>query len=46
MKHVRMPEETRKNTRKILQSQPTVDIDKIFKKKLNKPSRNQSQWDL
>ena len=33
-------EETRKNTREILRTQPTADIDKIFKKKLNMSSHN------
>ena len=33
-------EEMRKHAREILRSQPTVDIDKIFKKKLNKSSNN------
>ena len=33
-------EETRKHAREILRSQPTADIDKIFKKKLSKSSRN------
>ena len=42
-------EETRKHAHKILRSQPTADIDKIFKKKLNKSShntRNQSSRDF
>ena len=30
----------RKHAREILRSQPTADIDKIFKKKLNKSSNN------
>ena len=33
-------EETRKHARKIIRSQPTADIDKIIKKKLNKSSHN------
>ena len=33
-------EETRKHAREILRSQPTADIDTIFKKKLNKSSHN------
>ena len=33
-------EETRKHTREILRSQPSADIDKIFKKKLNKSNHN------
>ena len=33
-------EETRKHAHKILRSQPTADIDKIFKKKLNNSSQN------
>ena len=33
-------EETRKHAHKILRSQPTADIDKIFKKKPNKSSHN------
>ena len=33
-------EETRKHAHKFLRSQPTADIDKIFKKKLNKSSHN------
>ena len=33
-------EETRKHVREILRSQPTADIGKIFKKKLNKSSHN------
>ena len=42
-------EETRKYAREILRSQPTADIDKNFKKKLNKSShniRNQNTRDL
>ena len=42
-------EETRKHAHEILRSQPTADIDKIFKKKLNKSShntRNQSSRDF
>ena len=42
-------EETRKHAHKILRSQPTADIDKIFKKKRNKSSdntRNQSSRDF
>ena len=33
-------EETRKHAREIIRSQPTADIDKIIKKKLNKSSHN------
>ena len=33
-------EETRKHAHENLRSQPTTNIDKIFKKKLNQPSRN------
>ena len=33
-------EETRKHGREILRSQPTADIDKIFKKKRNKSGHN------
>ena len=33
-------EETRKHARKIIRFQPTADIDKIIKKKLNKSSHN------
>ena len=33
-------EETRKHAREILKSQPTANIDKIFKKNLNKSSHN------
>ena len=33
-------EETRKHAHEILRSQPTADIDKIFKKKLNNSSQN------
>ena len=33
-------EETRKHAREILRSQPSADIDKIFKKKLNKSNHN------
>ena len=33
-------EETRKHAREVLRSQPNVDIDKIFKGKLNKSSHN------
>ena len=33
-------EETRKHAREILRSQPSADIDKIFKKKLNNSNRN------
>ena len=33
-------EETRKHACKILRVQPSVDIDKIFKKKLNKSNHN------
>ena len=42
-------EETRKHAREILRSQPSADIDKIFKKKLNKSNhntRNQNKRDL
>ena len=33
-------EETRKHAREILRSQPSADVDKIFKKKLNKSNHN------
>ena len=33
-------EATRKHSREILRSQPTTDIDKICKKKLNKSTHN------
>ena len=33
-------EETRKHAREILRSQPSADIDKIFKKKMNKSNHN------
>ena len=33
-------EEIRKHAREILRSQPATDIDKIFKRKLNKSSHN------
>ena len=33
-------EETGKHVREILRSQPSADIDKIFKKKLNKSNHN------
>ena len=42
-------EETRKHAHEILRSQPTADIDKIFKKKLNnssQKSRNQNTKDF
>ena len=39
-------EETRKHARENLRSQPTADINKIFKKKLNKSTRNQNTRDF
>ena len=42
-------EDTYKHAREILRSQPTADIDKIFKKKLNKSTyntRNQNTRDF
>ena len=33
-------EETRKHAREILRSQPSANIDKIFKKKVNKSNHN------
>ena len=35
-------EETRKHAREILRSQPSANIDKIFKKKVNKSNHNTS----